>query len=463
MATLSTTHSIPSTLRGFTLFAALSLTGCASSEVAAQIDRLALSARRLERPVSTRPPPSVTREAAVSVALDRDPSRRAALHRARAALHDAEAARALPAPQTGLQVWRAPFDEPWNWGRASMLMLELRQSFTPLAARNGMSRASLSEAQGALAELSARERDLARSVALSHAEWVEGALHESLHHAHLGVVGAMLDVVRARFASGGANLGSVTRVEAEQAQVHRALVRYESRRERAARELEALLRVEAGSLPTAPPAEALAVEDVESSLDALLATALEQRPELRVRVAAESAAAARHQAARAAATVPMVDLGASLMGDPAMGVGYGLSAMMSLPWLSSAGNAAARAANERLLAAREDTAGLEATIRREVATAHARLVGARRELAVLHGQALPAARRAVLAARSAYSVGGETLLGWIDAERMLLDLEMDDAELRGELLRAVAELEWSAGGPLPRSPLVLAPITGVPL
>ncbi|MEZ4390981.1 MAG: TolC family protein [Polyangiales bacterium] len=442
------------------LAASLSVGGCASAEVAAQIDRLAASTLRMERPTNPAPPAAVTRDAAVEFALDRDPTRRAALHRARAALHDAEAARALPAPQVGVQVWRVPFDEPWNWGRASMLMLELRQGFTPLGAREGRSRAALFEAQGALAELSSRERALAKSVALAHAEWVDGALHHSLHHAHLGVVGGMLEIVRARFAAGGANLGGVTRVEAEQARVHRALVRYEARRDRAARALEALLRLDEGSLPAEPPAEALVVEDVDVELPALLTAALGQRPELRARAAAEAAASARHQAARAEATVPRVEVGASVMGDPGVGVGYGLNAMMSLPWLSSAGAAAARAAGERLLAAREDTAGVEATIRGEVATAHTRLAGARRELAVMHGQALPAARRAVMAARSAYSVGGETLLGWIDAERVLLDLEMDDAELRAELLRAVAELEWAVGAPLPRHPLVLAPITG---
>ncbi|MEZ4411306.1 MAG: TolC family protein, partial [Polyangiales bacterium] len=386
--------------------------------------------------------------------LARDPGRRALLHRARAALHAASAERALPAPSVGVEAWRVPFDQPWNYGRAQMLMLELRQSLTPAGARDGRSAAMLSEAQATLSALASRERDLAQRAALAHADWVGATMHHRVHRAHLGVLGHMLAVARARYATGAAHLADVTRVEAEQARVHRALVRYDAARARAARALEALLLTE-HPLPDAPPDEALAVESARGALDELTRLALARRPEITERRARAAAADHQREAAHAEATVPMATVGGSVMVDPQMGAGYGLTAMVTLPWLSSAGRAREAEARERALAERDEARDVEARVRGEVGTAWARMRGLVDELAVLHGQSLPASRRAVAAARAAYATANAPLLSWIDAERMLLDLRMEDADLRVDLLRAVAELEGAVGVALPREPVAL--------
>jgi hypothetical protein len=45
---------------------------------------------------------------------------------------------------------------------------------------------------------------------------------------------------------------------------------------------------------------------------------------------------------------------------------------------------------------------------------------------------------------------------WLDTARMALDVEMDVAMARGDLDRALADLDWAAGGRVPRAPLPAA-------
>ncbi len=75
---------------------------------------------------------------------------------------------------------------------------------------------------------------------------------------------------------------------------------------------------------------------------------------------------------------------------------------------------------------------------------------AERRYLVLHDTALPAARRAVDATRAGYASGGSDILMWLDAARMALDVELDLAMARGDLDRALADLDFAAGGHVPR-------------
>lgn len=443
------------TTNGFLLIFSAFSTGCVSSSLASQLDRTDSQITSLQRQPDPGDQPLVsTRTAMVDRALSRDPGRRALLHRARAAIYSARAERALPAPMAGGQVWHVPFDQPWNYGRAQMLMLELQQTITPVGARDGRSAAMLSEARASLSSLSSRERELSQRVSLAYADWIGAAMHQRVHRAHLGVLSHMLDVSRARYATGADRLADVTRVEAEQARVHRSLVRYASARTRAAHALQALLFTHQ-ALPENPPDNADVIEVTHTSLADLTRLALSHRPELTERRHRERSFVHQRSALHAEATVPMTTLGASVMVDPSMGAGYGLTAMFSLPWLSPAGRAREAEAHERSLAEREDTRETEARIRGEVSNAWSRLNGLIEELRVLHAESLIAARRSVSAARAAYATASTSLLSWIDAERMLLDLRMEDADLRVDLLRAMADLEASVGAPLTREPLSL--------
>jgi outer membrane protein TolC len=84
---------------------------------------------------------------------------------------------------------------------------------------------------------------------------------------------------------------------------------------------------------------------------------------------------------------------------------------------------------------------------------------AERRYLILRDSAVPAARRAVDAARAGYAAGGADILMWLDSARMAREVELDLAMAHGDLDRALADLDLSAGAHVPR---VALPVTKEP-
>ena len=65
---------------------------------------------------------------------------------------------------------------------------------------------------------------------------------------------------------------------------------------------------------------------------------------------------------------------------------------------------------------------------------------------------LDEAIRALAAGGSAARIlaGGTDLLMWLDAARAAREIDVDLATARGDLDRALTDLDWAAGGHLPR-------------
>ncbi|MFO0630256.1 MAG: TolC family protein [Polyangiales bacterium] len=272
-----------------------------------------------------------------------------------------------------------------------------------------------------------------------------------MHVRHLAVLDAMHELVRARVSASTAGIAGVARVEAERARVLQRLARYDAEHQRARRAANALLRraldAPLGVVPAPEP------DFVPLDPETLTAQALQRRGEIGNADAMVRAAQAMRAEARAEAREPMVTVGAGAWFDPAMEPGYGLSAMTTLPWLWGGGAARERAAAHRVEAAGWERDARAAEVRTEVVDLHARMMTAARALRVIHDRAVPAAQRALDAAQAAFGVGAGSLLEWIDAARMRIEVGDEEAEAAAELLRAVSALEARVGAPLPRAPL----------
>ncbi|MBI5512193.1 MAG: TolC family protein [Deltaproteobacteria bacterium] len=408
---------------------------------------------RVPRPPSAGPelPPGAPLAALVLAAVARDPVREAGVHRVRASLEEARAEASLPPPEVALEVWNLPLAQPYALGQADMYMVELRQRLTPSGMRDGLARASLEEARAVTSELAERELEVAERVTMAYSECFAAARHHALHEAHLTVLDAMREAVLARLSAGSGDLAQVARVEAERARVLRSLSRYHGDRVRASRALDALVQRPTGTdLGVCEAPSALTPrEDPER----LVTRALSLRGQVRAARGMERAALARAEASRAEARWPELMLGASYWQMPEQRPGVGLSIATSLPWLSPGGRARARAAEERALSARASAAEAERSVRAEVLEALSRMDTLGRELATLRAVTLPSLDRARDATAVAYIHQRAELLEWIDAARMRLDAEMDDADLVAELLRAGASLDRAVGAPVPRSPV----------
>lgn len=440
----------------FSLLAVTWSTGCLSSSTQAWIDeglntrlvrtRTESSRANTELPLDLSGP--VDRETIMRLVVARDPELTALAYRVRAMFHAARAEGSLPPPEANVQIWNLPLTRPYALGEADMYMLEVRQMFPSPGVLDARARAAVEEAHEMLAELSTREREVVQRAGEAWADYVGATLQRRVRQAQLALLEEMHQVAQARYAAGGTPLGDILRIQSEQARERRALARIDGELQRARAALNALL-LRPATAPLGLPST-LEPFTVRLSLDELNARAERTRGVLSQGYARLRAAHARTEAARREATWPSFMVALSYWQDPHERPGIGSMATMSLPWIWNGLRERVAEAEAREQAERASVQEILASVRREVATAHARLQALEQELSVLRREARPAAFRALDATRAAYVAGMSDLLAWLDAARSVLDVSMEEAEITADLERTVTELEWAVGTSLPR-------------
>ncbi|HEU4412720.1 MAG TPA: TolC family protein [Polyangiaceae bacterium] len=395
----------------------------------------------------------LSREALARAIVARSPALRERAHRARARAAEARAAGALPPPVAMATLWQAPLRSPYLYGEGSMLMLGLQQTFPAAGARSAEARAMLEEARAEIEALAAGERELVRRAERAFADYAEARRLERVHLEHRTLLAQLRDTARARISTGGTALLDLAKVELDAARLEGEAVMAEGGRARAAAELNALLGRPPGAPLGEPADEAPAAP--RASLDEVRELARRNRPEFAEARALSRREGARAEAAAANARWPEITLGLNygLMRQSGLPDTWGATAAVSLPWLTPASGARrdAAASSRAAAAAGERSAALD--VEREVGEAYARARSAARQLALLEARVRPASDRAVEAARAAYVGGPGDALPWLDALRLRLDVTKTLVEARGELDRALADLDRAAGAPVPRGAL----------
>lgn len=387
--------------------------------------------------------------------MARSPAVAAMLHRARALAAAGRAEAALPPAELAAEVWNLPAARPYALGDAEMFMLELRQRWPAAGARDALAQAMAEESAMALAEAVAERQAVAQRASDAYIAHAQARAERALLASQLDVLQRMVLAQGARVTSGGATLSERPRLELEQSKLRRARLRAEEELASAAAELRALLRLSAdASLGDLPPLASETVAEVApEALAEVLARTAAHRGAAQAAAARERAAELRLRAARSEARWPEIMLGVGLWQDPHMRTGFGVSAAMSLPWLSGLGRARVDKARAERAEVRARASATAQDAQVELAMALARLRSQEAQLAEVRERSLPAARRSVEAATSAYSTGAVSLLEWLDVTRMELELELELLALAGQQARALAALDRAAGQRLPRVPL----------
>lgn len=441
---------------GSVLVCLLFLSGCVSSQTRQKFGLIEERALSLSAPksVDSRVEPAlefegqVERAQIVALSASRSPELQGLAHRVRALVHAGRAEGALPTAELGFEVWNLPLTQPYALGEADMYMVDLRQRFPSAGSLDARARAWAEEAEALLGELVNEERAVTVRAADVFADYVEAYAERELVERQLSLFQQMRLAIQARYATAGASLAEVARLDVEVSKSERALARANGEIERAKAALNALLRRPVQA-PLGAPLRSVR-ETVRLPLEELITRALASRGSQMSAEAKLRAALARQEAAKAEAEVPEFMVGLGYWQHPGMRPGLGLSASMSLPWLwgplsHRLEQAAAEAEAERASLAQ---VGLEA--QREVSEALAELGALEAELGTVERRSLPAAQRAQQALTAAYSTGRASLLEWVDATRSLLELELEVITLEAELARGVQELERAVGTSLPR-------------
>jgi outer membrane protein TolC len=385
------------------------------------------------------------------LALERRPSLMAAAHRVRALTARAAAEGTLPAPELMLDMWQIPFAKPYALDKAGMIMMSVRQEIPAAGSLDLAAEAMSLEARAGAAMVGAEARMLLREVDRTFADYLEATLLHTAHVEHQRIVEQMAGVARARYST-GAPLADITRADLELAKMAADVAREHGRIDEARARLNGLLAQPEGALLGPPRVD----EPLSIGLpvEQLVARALVKSPEVAAAALMEQAAQSAVRAADIEGKVPSFSVGISaFLPVNDMPAGYGTSFAMSLPWVWGAGGKRVQGAKQRVAAERATVAEAKLRVRGAVSSALAAVRGAEHLVLVLHDRVRPAARRAVEAAQAGYASGGTDLFAWLDAERSSLDVDTEMASARGDLARALADLDWAAGEHVPRAPL----------
>ncbi len=388
-------------------------------------------------------------ESLEAAALARRPELVAAAHRVLALVERARAEGRLPPPELMAEIWQVPFARPYALDKAGMIMFSLRQQFPAAGALDKMSEAMGQEAQAEVARAGMEARAVVREVDRAFASYAEASARHAAHAAHRAIVEEMIAAARARYTTGG-TLGDYTRAELERARAEAELAREGGMMEEARAKLNGLLARPADATLGAPRWGEAHTVALTSARAAELAAA--GSPEVAMADRMERAARAAAEAADREATVPMFSVGLDgFLPVNDMPAGYGVSFGMSLPWVWGAASARARSADHTAMAREAAADGKRRDARTDATMALAAVRAAERRYVALRDGAAPAARRALDAARAGYASGGTDLLMWLDTARMAREVDLDLAMARGDLDRALADLDWAAGGRVARA------------
>lgn len=376
------------------------------------------------------------------VAIATFPGLEAPRQRVREALAMARAEGALPAPSARVEVWDFPIGDPSRADREGMYMLGVAQELPPAGGLDGDARARVEQAREALGELAEMRREIGSEAAHACADWASASLTRARLLAWIAVIDQMQNAVTARYGAGGGTLADVARIERERATAERMVRRVEGDAARAEAEIRARLGVEASvPLGEAPPPPT----PPELERGRVVEYALAHRGLLLAARARIRGASARVTAAEARASTPTFMLGGQYMQTPQARAGLGLEVGMTLPWLWSGQRDALDAARASEAAEEAEVLGLERALTVDVRVALAGLDTLSATLTSLREQEAPAAQRALDAVAATYGAGEGTLLDWLDAARAIRELQIEEADLLGEVGHALADLTGATG------------------
>jgi len=311
------------------------------------------------------------------------------------------------------------------------------------------------EADAARMRFEALRQDVRAEVCAAYAEACYLARATEVVRRNRDLIADLERVARARYSAGAARHPDVIRAQLELDVLEDRLRSLEDRRAPAAARLNAVLQRPAGAelaWPRVLVRASLASDDAD-----VLARVLERNPELRgldFATAREEHAVAE---ARAAAWpdfevgVEYIDTGSAVApgvpgsGDDPLAVTLGLT----LPIQVERYDAQEREARARLRAARKRRESLAVELEARAVGVLYRVRDAERRAALYADALIPKAQQALAATETAYRAGEADFLDLVDAEKLLLELELSLERTRADHALELAELERLAGGALP--------------
>ena len=372
-------------------------------------------------------------------AVAHNPRVRAAFERAIAAVEQIPQARALGDPTLSFEYFLDQMDTRYR--------VSLTQMFPAFGKRGLREDAAAAEAAAAWhrfeAERFALLDDLSKAFYTYHYLGRATAVTEE----NVRLLGELEPAIEARYRSGAAPFADLINVQIERERLRDRLAALRDQRRAQSAGLSALLNLPVGDPLPWPRIEVLGSMRIDETV--LAAMLADLNPELRA--ADAQIDAARHREALARRNgLPDVMLGAGWMVMPGMdGRGdetdIGLMAGLTLPVWRGSIRAGIREATARLDAAAHDRDAMRNRLRAELSMAVYQFHDAERRIALFNESLIPKAQQALTVARHAYADGSVAYLTLIDAQRTLLEFQLQAARAVADREIALADIGCCVG------------------
>jgi len=369
---------------------------------------------------------------------------------ASAASHRVAPARALEDPRLAYEASNIPTGD-WDFDSTPLSghQIGLKQKLPMPGLLSNRERAATrnAEASELLVEDRLRTTDGAVEIAWSELGFAQRALE--ITERNIALLRQLAATAESRYRVGSGLQQDVLRAQVELTALIQERLRREESIERAEADLVALLDLSPET--ELPRTVGLDLGDAVPELTPVLSSLDEHSARLRASHKAVEAAKARVRVAELEG-LPDVDLGIgyrvrqNVSGDPVDGDDF-VSAGFTIRLPVDRGKWRARV-SERNALVRRAQAALRATraeLAKRTRRAHAELVRASSEEALLSTGLVPQARQSLESSRSAYKVGRIDFLSLLDSQVRLLDAELRLARARADKRHAFASLEAAAG------------------
>ncbi len=361
-------------------------------------------------------------------AVAHNPEVRAAFERSIAAVEQIPQARALDDPTLSFEYFLDQMDTRYR--------ISLTQMFPAFGKRGLRADAATAEAAAAWHRFEAERFALLDRLSKAFYNYHYLGRATTVTEENVRLLGDLEPAIEARYRSGAAPFADLINVQIERERLRDRLAALRDQRRAQSAGLSALLNLPVGDPLPWPRIEVMGSMRVdETALADMLA---DLNPELNAAEASLEAARRREALARRNG-LPDVMLGAGLMVMPGMdGRGdetdIGLMAGLTLPVWRGRIRAGIREATAMLDAAAQDRDAMRNRLRAELSMAVFQFHDAERRILLFNDSLIPKAQQALTVARHAYADGSAAYLTLIDAQRTLLEFQLQ-AE------RAVADRE----------------------
>jgi outer membrane protein TolC len=392
--------------------------------------------------------PPVTLSAAIDEALANNPTLVALRREFDVARQRPAQERSLAAPTFEAQIWQWPLDtiNPLN---TNMYMFTVRQE-VPGPGKRALRAAVLEkDIERASNDIAVRARDVIDQVKHAFTQLFVARQAVAIHQAGIDLSRQIADLSSAKYVAGREGQQNVLKAVLEISKLHGDLITLDEQAQLAAAQLNILLNRD----PAAPIGALSVVTDSGPlvPLEDLQRRALERHPELRgARIEEERAEAALAIANREYKPDFMFGGGYQLMPRTvgAWTASVGLT-WPNAPWSRGALDAKKAEAVAEIEAARARRLTVANAIRLSVQQAYVRAVSAAARASLLQTTVIPQSQQVLEVSRVAYQSNRGDIVGLVEQQHGLLEMQLDYYRALADLAEARADLEYAVGDELP--------------